>query len=68
MFKLKPCQFCGSDAKVVKHTIGYIDCYGEFNPFVVKCTNRKCSMNYFVKFKKTEQEAIESWNTIKLRS
>ena len=54
-------QTLGEDAK------GYLG-LEEFNPFVVKCTNRKCSMNYFVKFKKTEQEAIESWNTIKLRS
>ena len=50
MSELKPCPFCGGEAKINENYSGYI-------PY---CTNRECAGDKV--FFDTDEEAIEEWN------
>lgn len=55
MVKLKPCPFCGKDAKLYKPSrIAKL--------FVVGCVNEDCGVMVESKFGKTKEEAIAAWN------
>lgn len=53
MEKLKPCPFCGGEAKV----------FGNYDDsdYHVNCTNDECGC-YWVNYYKTKEEAVEAWN------
>lgn len=59
--ELKPCPFCGASGEV--HTV-YNSMF-ETNTYTVVCSNEdSCPVNYLsMKCHRTEQEAIEAWNT-----
>lgn len=56
--KLKPCPFCGCDAKIKS--------YGVIRPYVhywVVCGSRSCQAHYMNEITYNEKEhAIEAWN------
>ena len=49
--ELKPCPFCGGDAEITKWHEGYF----------VECKKQRCGGT--IGAYKTEEEAIEAWNT-----
>ena len=54
--KLKPCPFCGGEAKLVN--IDASGEQGEENPIVVHCKECECNTNWFSE----EWQAIGAWN------
>lgn len=57
--KLKPCPFCGSEAKFSEVGInGFPKC----NKHAVRCENEKCAIQPSTKYFDNVNEAINSWN------
>ena len=59
MNKLKPCPFCGSEARLFPHSHieNLVDNVGLW---AVICQNAKC--NARILFCQTQEEAIQQWN------
>ena len=53
MAELKPCPFCGDNARVETTCI----CY-----FIVHCTNEKCEIKPCTKIQQSKEIAIKVWN------
>lgn len=58
MSDLKPCPFCGADAKVIYLSPEY--CKNEPERYFVSCMNRDCGIHGRRAY--TEHGAIEKWN------
>ena len=60
MKELKPCPFCGGEAKVEKEP------FATWDEFIAHCNNPKCIAFYLGYYDeglyKTEEQAIEAWN------
>ena len=54
--KLKPCPFCGGEAKIMKDSV-YED-----NPYFVICTDKKCECYAVTNHCRTPYSAIKAWN------
>ena len=54
MDELKPCPFCGSDAKIFE--------YKRTNGWNVICQQPECECNARIPYCHSEEEAIEQWN------
>lgn len=52
MSELKPCPFCGGEAKIVK---------SPENEYIAICRNKQCNASVGF-FPNTRKEAIEAWN------
>jgi Lar family restriction alleviation protein len=66
MSELKPCPFCGGEAKLIRtHPNPAIDWGGRYGTTVweVYCSNTDCPCEAGTGWKNTEAEAIEAWNT-----
>jgi uncharacterized Zn finger protein (UPF0148 family) len=57
MAELKPCPFCGGEAKIAEYDTMYL------HGFVVRCANDGCSVAVETYIYPTEAEAAEVWNT-----
>lgn len=57
MSELKPCPFCGGEAKA------YVRDYGDTHYWRVSCSSDKCGVNPVTNVYHTEAEAIDAWNT-----
>ena len=56
MYELKPCPFCGGEAKLRGTNIGDMSFY------VVYCANKNCQVSPSSKYRRMMSEAIEAWN------
>lgn len=65
MTKLKPCPFCGGEAEVIVRMRNEIQKgdFGSDEVAQVKCTDCKCSTNWFLHMPLAEMRAITTWNT-----
>ena len=54
MTKLKPCPFCGGEAKIIQGSLYY--------GYRVGCENRWCLMHPITFSYQTKEEAIKAWN------
>jgi hypothetical protein len=64
--KLKPCPFCGSEADVMEHTWEhYNSCSSDEKGWGAGCKSDDCwaSLDPDHCYHKTEQEAVDYWNT-----
>ena len=62
MAELKPCPFCGSEAKILK---AKANASGTRFAFWVQCTNtelEECVCAPFTRDYETEKGAVEAWN------
>ena len=55
MTKLKPCPFCGGEAKIIQGSLYY--------GYRVGCENYRCTTCPITYSYHTIEEAIEAWNT-----
>ena len=56
MSELKPCPFCGGEAK------SYVRDYGDTHYWRVSCSSDRCGVNPVTNVYHTESGAIEAWN------
>lgn len=57
MDELKPCPFCGGEAKLHQTTYG-----NNIAAYVVWCGNRNCDVSPTTRYRRFRKEAIEAWN------
>lgn len=57
MAELKPCPFCGGDAKMKEVTYG-----NNCSAYVVWCGNGNCGVQPSTRYFRVRKEAVEAWN------
>ena len=57
MPELKPCPFCGGEAKLQDTTYG-----NNISAYVVRCKNIDCDIRPATSYFRLKKEAIERWN------
>ena len=57
MAELKPCPFCGGEAKLRETTYG-----NNIGAYFVYCANRDCEVSPSTGYRRFRKEAIEAWN------
>lgn len=55
--ELKPCPFCGGDAKLRDTTYG-----NNISAYVVRCGNVDCDVRPTTSYFRVRKDAIERWN------
>ena len=61
MTELKPCPFCGSDAKILYESVFGSDDSTHY--FRIRCLNNACTMGYPGVLYSSKQNLIDDWNT-----
>lgn len=59
--ELKPCPFCGGNAKLIE-TYKYVGLSKPIPRYFVRCDNDDCNVYVATCNSDTEEEAIEAWN------